>query len=440
MKFRDGLRMALSDLSRRKGRTFLTSLAVAVGTMLIVTLVSLGTSGENMILSKTQDSSQLKMAQVSNMKYFDINTADTSDLNQSDMFKKIDNNTLKKLKAISGVHEMLASINLNISNFKIDNFENKNSTLVTGLYNNTSVFTSESIASVRKDNNNNNLKPIIAGRNLNSSDKASVIVGQDFLSAMGIKDYASVVGKNLILTETQTSEANITLPPLTVTCKIVGIIGSKFEDGNPVVTSIDTANKLMSYSNLEDDYLSSEGYPSVVIMGNNMNDMSHIGASIKNLGYFYITYEDEINIVKNVFNIINAILAVLGIVVLFVAAVGIVNTMIMVIYERTKSIGIMKSIGASRSNIHSIFLYHSGLIGFIGGVMGLIFSFINIKIIEFALKAYLQSKKITEVVTFTMPSWLVIGTLIFSILISVIAGLYPAIRASKMDPIKALNS
>lgn len=72
--------------------------------------------------------------------------------------------------------------------------------------------------------------------------------------------------------------------------------------------------------------------------------------------------------------------------------------------------------------------------------MGLLFSLINVKIIQLALKMYLKSKKINEAVTFTMPSWLIIGTLCFSIGISVLAGLYPAIKASKMDPVIALNS
>ncbi|MBO1684416.1 ABC transporter permease, partial [[Clostridium] scindens] len=68
------------------------------------------------------------------------------------------------------------------------------------------------------------------------------------------------------------------------------------------------------------------------------------------------------------------ILAVLGLIVLFVAAVGIVNTMIMVIYERTRSIGIMKSIGATRKDIHSIYIIQSSIIGFFGGILGLVFS------------------------------------------------------------------
>lgn len=440
MKFRDGLKMASRDLSRRKGRTILTSLAVAVGTMLIVTLVSLGTSGENLILDKTSSSSSLKMVQVAPMKYFDSENTDYSDLDMNDMFKKIDNNTVNKLKSISGVHETLATITTSISNIKIDNKDNNKQTQISALYDNMSNFTSETISSVRKDNKNNSLKPIIAGRALTSSDKNSVLIGKNYLSSMGITDYKSVIGKDIAITENKTENPNITIPPLQITGKIVGVISDKFEDNSPIITSIDMANKFKSYYSLQDDYLNSQGYDGVVIYANNMDNVEKISSKIKSMGFFYSTYQDQIQIIKNAFNIMNAILAVLGLIVLFVAAIGIVNTMIMVIYERTKSIGIMKSVGANRGNIHSIFIYQSGLIGFLGGLVGLLFSLVNIKIIQIALKMYLESKKIKEVVNFTMPSWLIIGTLCFSILISVLAGLYPSIKASKMDPVKALNS
>ena len=77
MKFKDILKMALNGLGSRKGRTFLTSLAVAIGTMLIVTLVSIGTSGEKLIL-KEVDVSQLKQIQVMNFKYYDMYETDSA--------------------------------------------------------------------------------------------------------------------------------------------------------------------------------------------------------------------------------------------------------------------------------------------------------------------------------------------------------------------------
>lgn len=440
MKFNDGLKLASRDLSRRKLRTFLTALAIAVGTMLIVTLVSLGTSGENLILSKFQNNASLKKVTVVNMKYFDIENTDFSELDMDSMYKKIDAASIEKFSKISGVTEIKANITTPISSIKIDNNESKNDTKIIGLYNNNSIFSNDSIQSVGKDYNNNNLNPIIDGRNLNNSDKNSILIGKSYLSNMGIKDYKSIIGKDITIIENKTENPNITISPLEVKVKVIGIINDKFETKDTLITSIDVANKIKGYYTLQENYIDNVGYEAVDLHAKDMNDVSHISNSIKNLGYYSSSYQEIVDQIKNSFKIIKVILAVLGIIVLFVASVGTINTMIMVIYERTKSIGIMKSIGANRNNIHSIFLIQSGIIGFIGGILGLIFSIININIIQLALKLFLQSKNIKETISFTIPSWLLLGALAFSILISIIAGIYPSIKASKMDPVEALNS
>ncbi|OOL96598.1 ABC transporter permease YtrF precursor [Clostridium acetobutylicum] len=440
VKFKDGLRMAGRDLTRRKGRTFWTSLAIAVGTMLVVTLVSLGTSGEKMAMGKVEDSTSLKLINVMNEKYFDPENTDMSSFNQDDMYKKIDDTTVKKVKKIPGIENVTTSIIINVDNIKIDGKENKNVNQVMGSYNNDNSFSESTIKSVRKNNKNDKLVPIIAGRNLKSSDKDGVVVGQKFLKAMGITDYKAVVGKEIDITESKTENQNITVAPLTVKGKVIGVISDKFEADNQIMASIELTNKIKSYYTFQDDYLKSNGYESIVIIAKNTENTLSIGKSIKNMGYYYVSYQDIVKRSQNSYKIMEAILAVLGLIVLFVAAIGIVNTMTMVIYERTKSIGIMKSMGANRGEIRSIFILQAGIMGVLGGVIGLIFSFINVKIVQLGLNAYLRSRNIKESLDIVMPYWLVIGTLAFSIFIAVLAGMYPSGKASRMDPVDALNS
>lgn len=440
MKFNDIIKLAGRDLGRRKGRTFLTALAVAVGTMLIVTLVSLGTSGESLILDKVQDSPSLKQIQVMNMKYFDANSSESNDIDRSEMVKKIDNSTMKKFSNITGIADIQGNISANANIIKIDGKENKNDTSILALYNNNSAFSKDTIASVRKDNKNNKLEPIVFGRDLKASDKDGVLIAENYLKAMGIKDYKSVIGKEVTITETKTENPNIILQPYSIKGNVVGVINDKFADDSPVIAAVDMVDKLRSYYSLQDNYLKNQGYDGVMIRASNIDDVSNITDSVKKIGYYSSSYYDMVKRVKNAFNIIKVILAVLGLIVLFVAAVGTVNTMTMVIYERTKSIGIMKSIGANRNNIHSVFLSQAGIIGFIGGIMGLIFSSMNVAIINFALKVYLKSQKITQTINITMPLWLILGTLGFSIVICIIAGIYPSRKASKMDPVEALNA
>lgn len=257
---------------------------------------------------------------------------------------------------------------------------------------------------------------------------------------MGITDYKAVVGKEIDITESKTENQNITVAPLTVKGKVIGVISDKFEADNQIMASIELTNKIKSYYTFQDDYLKSNGYESIVIIAKNTENTLSIGKSIKNMGYYYVSYQDIVKRSQNSYKIMEAILAVLGLIVLFVAAIGIVNTMTMVIYERTKSIGIMKSMGANRGEIRSIFILQAGIMGVLGGVIGLIFSFINVKIVQLGLNAYLRSRNIKESLDIVMPYWLVIGTLAFSIFIAVLAGMYPSGKASRMDPVDALNS
>ncbi|URZ14328.1 ABC transporter permease [Clostridium felsineum] len=440
MKFRDGFRMARKDLARRKGRTFWTSLAIAVGTMLIVTLVSLGVSGEKMAMGKVEDSPSLKLINVLNQKYFDVENYDSESYNADDMHKKIDVNTIRKIKKLPGIDNVTASIMVNVDNIKIDGKENKNINQVMGVYNNDNSFSNATIESVRKNNNNNKLVPIAFGRSLSASDKDAVVVGEKFLKAMGISDYKSVIGKEIDLTESKTENQNIKIAPLTVKGKVVGVISDKFESDNQIIGSLELTNKIKSYYSLQNAYVENNGYESIDVMAKNTVDTFGISKSIKNMGYYYVSYQDIVKRSQNSFKIMEAILAVLGIIVLFVAAIGIVNTMTMVIYERTKSIGIMKSMGANRSEIRSIFIIQAGVMGVLGGIMGLLFSAINVKIVQLALNAYFTSKNIKESLEVVMPLWLLVGTFAFSIVIAVISGMYPSGKASKMDPVTALNS
>lgn len=439
MKFKDILKVALNGLGSRKGRTFLTSLAVAIGTMLIVTLVSIGTSGEKLIL-KEVDVSQLKQIQVMNFKYYDMYETDSGDIDMDDMFKKIDGDTVEKFKGIKNVENVQAFVNTAVESVKIEDKEDNQGTKITALYNNDNYFTDEKITSVRDKNKDSSLKPIIAGRNLVKSDKGALLVSKKYLDSMGIKDYNEVLGKDVLITQFKTNNSNITLQPFQIKAKIVGIIGDKFHEDERIISSLDIASEISSYTSLQKDYIENLGYDSVIVYTKDSKNVPTITNSIKKIGYLYVSYQDIIEKIQNSFKVIKVILALLGLIVLFVASLGIVNTMTMVIYERTRSIGIMKALGANRNNIHNIFITQSGVIGFIGGIMGIVFSSINLSIIQFALNMYMKSRDITQSVNLNMPLWLPLATLAFSIAISIISGIYPSRKASKMNPVDALNS
>lgn len=137
-----------------------------------------------------------------------------------------------------------------------------------------------------------------------------------------------------------------------------------------------------------------------------------------------------------------AVLGGIGAVSLLVAAIGITNTMVMSIYERTKEIGVMKVIGASLRDIKRLFLFESAIIGLLGGIIGVIFS----EILSFLINKFGgnfldflgpggEGTKISII-----PLWLVLASMAFSALIGVISGYYPAKRAMNLSALEAIRT
>lgn len=138
-------------------------------------------------------------------------------------------------------------------------------------------------------------------------------------------------------------------------------------------------------------------------------------------------------------NMIQAVLGGIGAVSLFVAAIGIANTMMMSIYERTKEIGVIKVLGCDMGVIRNMFLLESGFIGFLGGVIGVAFSYG----VSFAMNRFLA---IAQTMTgmdgdiSRIPSWLALAAIGFAILVGMAAGFFPALRAMKLSPLAAIRN
>jgi putative ABC transport system permease protein len=135
----------------------------------------------------------------------------------------------------------------------------------------------------------------------------------------------------------------------------------------------------------------------------------------------------------------DAILGAIGTIALVVAALGIINTMVMSILERTREIGIMKAIGGSEGEIRTIFFIEAGTIGFIGAVFGLVLGWLVTRVANMIANARFLPAGESPVDFFYFPLWLILGAIVFSLVISLSAGLYPANRAARVNPVEALR-
>ena len=183
-----------------------------------------------------------------------------------------------------------------------------------------------------------------------------------------------------------------------------------------------------------------EGYDWAVIRVTDPIVLTEVRKRISDLGFGSFSIVDEIEQIRTVFLIIDSVLGLLGGISLLVASFGIANTMIMSILERTREIGIMKAIGAEDREIKTIFFLEAAVIGLCGGVIGTIAAWgIDGIANRLAYRFILKPHGASFVDFFSLPIWLSLGAILFALVVSIIAALYPAARAARVDPVTALR-
>ncbi|HEY0378912.1 MAG TPA: FtsX-like permease family protein [Pyrinomonadaceae bacterium] len=182
------------------------------------------------------------------------------------------------------------------------------------------------------------------------------------------------------------------------------------------------------------------GYGSAVVRVADPVVLSEVRGRINELGFSSFSIMDQLEQLRTVFLIINAALGLLGGISLLVASFGIANTMIMSILERTREIGIMKAVGAEDREIKLIFFVEAGVIGLTGGVAGALLAWgIDALANRLAYRFILRPQGASYIDFFALPPPLWLGAILFAVVVSVVAALYPAARAARIDPVKALR-
>ena len=150
--------------------------------------------------------------------------------------------------------------------------------------------------------------------------------------------------------------------------------------------------------------------------------------------FFVQSFDDMIEAYSKALNIVIGFIILIALISVFVSAVNTANTMITSVLERVKEIGVIKSIGGKNSEIFKIFLFESSFLGFVAGVLGVIFGFL----FSFAGGKILESVGYGFLRPYFSP-WLFVGCIAFATLTGAISGVLPAIKASKTNPVDALR-
>lgn len=180
-------------------------------------------------------------------------------------------------------------------------------------------------------------------------------------------------------------------------------------------------------------------YISLSVRVSSAGQVPAVQEQIKKLGFQTFSLHDAAKSLRLAFAVLDSFLGAFGSLALAVASLGIVNTLVMAILERRREIGILKALGASDRDVKQLFFAEAGVMGLLGGVLGVGLGWAIGRAINFGINVYLKRQELPPQTIWAVPWWLVVSAITFALLVSLVAGLYPASRAAKLDPVQALR-
>jgi ABC-type lipoprotein release transport system permease subunit len=487
MSFRDILRLSLRNLREAKLRAVLTTMGVLVGVAVIVTMVSFGLGLQRNTISRFKELDLFNEITVYGRSLSDLvegefnSRSDGSGANRREEGNRrraegtkpperaLDDAAIAEIAALPGV----ASVEPNISLQTYVRVNGKARSVIIG--------------GTLVPNPASRFNNFAAGQMISRADADEAIVDERFLKDFGFQKAEQAIGQKIdflappekkSVEEEEEEQPNFFGIPLTDeepdteqtdalvarSFLITGVLknelsgmGRRFRGTMPayeIYISVQAARLWREEHRDEMGEVALElarqsgtlkeneslGYGTAVVRVQDPTMLTDVRNRINGLGFSSFSIVDQLEQLRTVFLIINSALGLLGGISLLVASFGIANTMIMSILERTREIGIMKAIGAEDREIKLIFFVEAGVIGLTGGILGALVAWgIDGVANRLAYRFVLQPQGASYVDFFALPAILWLGAILFAVLVSILAALYPASRAARIDPVKALR-
>ncbi|HWR62044.1 MAG TPA: FtsX-like permease family protein [Clostridia bacterium] len=448
----DIVRMTFKNLLRRKTRTLLTVMGVVIGTASIVIMISIGigmNEGFKQEISRMGSLNTINVRSSDNGMYY---VTDEAEAGRGSNTKKreLDESAVADFSRLAGVDAVIPFIETD-GKIKVGKYIG---------YVQLQGIDPEYMEKL-------DLK-VSEGKLLGSDDKTGVVFGfgtKDNMynpKASGryrwggtppevdlLKDKVTFSLDMSFGDEFMSGDGTVQKKPKTYKVSGVGILedgnyeyyNSMFIDINQMRKMVKDFNRGKNQSDNSSDYRDIKGYSRIIVKVKDIKDVQAIQTQIKDMGFYADSLTDILESMQKTSQSIRIVLGAIGAVSLLVASIGIANTMVMSIYERTREIGIMKVIGSSLGDIKKMFLFEAAMIGLLGGIIGLLLSYgvsFGLNSAGFALLGFFGSGG-EGTKTSIIPVWLAGGAMLFTTAIGLISGFYPAKRAMKLSALEAIR-
>lgn len=448
MRFLDLLTMSVNNLRRRKLRTFLTVLGVVIGTASIVVMVSLGIGLNNFTMETIKSSGSLTAIEIYN--YQGMHGDDGAEENF------MTDETIKSFAQIPHVTSVYPLLTINVL-MRQGIYEGHVTMMGVPL----DYMKDIPLGAGKLPSPNADMLDMVVG-NMVARDFTNAKTGKGYWDTGEIPDVdfmgrpAFVIFDMDAYYQSQSGgggEGETVNPPKKYMLNTAAVVEGGPEDYNEYCYSVYVdLNKLQQQLKqvfkkkpIPGQPVNKKGkpynyfiYEQAVVNVDDMENVKEVQQQLISMGFEANSRMDWLESSQKQSNMVQAVLGGIGAVSLFVAAIGIANTMMMSIYERTKEIGVLKVLGCAMGNIRSMFLIEAGFIGFMGGLVGLILSYGVSGIVNRFLAPGLTDGMTSKISM--IPPWLALAAVVFAVFIGMLAGFFPAQRAMKLSPLAAIRN
>ncbi|HXX19777.1 MAG TPA: ABC transporter permease [Candidatus Acidoferrum sp.] len=441
MKGRDLGELAIRNLREALLRNSLTTLGIAVGVASLVAMVSLGVGLQDLATDRLARSGLFDAIFVTPR-----SAAANFRGGQGPLFappeppKPLDEDARQKMLALPNVVEVYPDIR-----FPIEIHFNGNpfATMAAGV-----------APSARKDGAFDGMK----GSFFSGPGTDEAILQIDLARQLSNQP-DSLIGQNVVLryaerqplpADGSSASDGFSIVPKEKSLRIVGIVETEPAGGvgslgrGRLLIPLQLAQTLRTAqaNDLRDllrDNPNQHSYESLTVRVNDPPKVKDVEDAIKQMGFTAFSLIDASKSLSLVFTVFDLFLGIFGSLALIVASLGIVNTLVMAILERRREIGILKALGASDRDVRRLFFVEAGAMGLLGGFLGLFIGRLIGLAINFGTNVYLKGRNLPAISVTAVHWWMAALAILFSILISLAAGIYPASRAAGLDPVEALR-